>query len=79
MSLASDCLLEIQTVFPAADARIHDGQAQIFVPVPNREIAPLVLGAGPDFDAAGVYAVACLGDMNPEFGKRSKIYQNWTD
>jgi hypothetical protein len=78
MTLAARSLLEIQTVFPAADARVHNNQAEIIVPVPNREVAPLVLASGPDFDVAAVRAVAFLGDTNPEFAKRSKVYAEWS-
>jgi hypothetical protein len=77
MTLAAKCLLEIQTVFPTADARVNKDMAEIFVPVPNRAAAPIVLGSGRDFDVAGVRAVAYLGDTNPEFAKRSIVYAEW--
>ena len=77
MTLAAQCLLEIQTLFPTADARVVGDTAQIIIPVPNRPAFPLILGSGPDFDVAGVRAVASLGDTNPEFAKRSEIYADW--
>ena len=51
--------------------------AEAIVPVPNRPAAPLVLGAGQDFDVAAVRAIAFLGDHDPEFAKRSAIYREW--
>lgn len=77
MTLAAQCLLEIQTVFPTADARVHRNAAEIFVPRHNSDVAPLILGSGPDFDVAGVRAVANLGDTDPAFAKRSAIYGEW--
>jgi hypothetical protein len=79
MTLAAECLLEIQNFFPTADARTHNNPAEIFVPLPYRPIAPLVLGEGPDFDIAGIRAVVFLGDNNKHFAAISKIYPNWCD
>lgn len=77
MTLAAQCLLEIQIVFPKADGRVNKDTAEIIVPVPNRPAAPLVLGSGRDFDAAAIRAVIFLGNNHPDFAKRSAIYGDW--
>jgi hypothetical protein len=77
MTLAAKCLLEIQTVFPKADARVDRDTAEIIVPVPNSPTAPLVLGSGRNFDTAAIRAVLFLGSNNPEFARRSAIYGDW--
>lgn len=76
MTLAEKCLIEIQTVFPKADARVDKDTAEIIVPVPNNR-TPLVLGSGRNFDTAALRAVLFLGSNNPEFAKRSAIYDEW--
>ena len=77
MTLAAQCLIEIQTVFPKADGRVNKDTAEIIAPDPNRPTSEIVLGSGRTFDAAAVRAVLFLGKRNPEFAKRSAIYSDW--